>query len=49
MAKSVQTAVKLDLHDRAGRLTRIVAAADVAADFPLLKVVRIGEADFARL
>lgn len=37
------------MSERAGRLTRIVERANVVADFPLLKVIRISDEVFARL
>ncbi len=39
----------LDVSDRARRLARVVARADIAADYPLLKIVRIADPAFARL
>lgn len=41
--------LRLDLDARAKRLGRIVAGANVAADYPLLKVVRIAPPLFTRL
>jgi len=49
MTKSAGNKANLDLSDRAKRLARLVARADIAADYPLLKVVRIAEPTFARL
>lgn len=49
MAAATETALRLDLTERAKRLERIVAHADVADDYPLLKVVRIAPPAFARL
>lgn len=41
--------VNMELNQRAQRLQRVVDHADLAADFPLLKVVRISRESFARL
>lgn len=49
MAKPAANEIRLELDARAKRLEHIVAQADVAAEFPLLKVVRIAPAAFTRL
>lgn len=49
MATATETALRLDLAERAKRLERIVEQADVADDYPLLKVVRIAPPAFTRL
>ena len=49
MGTASQNGSRLDLTERAKRLARVVARADVTADFPLLKVVRIAQPAFARL
>lgn len=49
MRTTADNQLRLDLDARAKRLGRIVAQADVAADYPLLKVVRIAPPAFTRL
>ncbi len=49
MTKSIENGANFDFSDRAARLRRAVAKADIAADYPLLKVVRMAGPAFSRL